>query len=284
MRFRGIGLHRKKQKPLEDIGEYPPLERDIPTIELKPYRIQAPAGLTVSIGSDLGTREYQQDCIAYSVARDQFAAVVCDGMGGLKGSGLASQTAVKLWKAQYELGFTDFSDFAESSVCAIDRAIAEMEQAGGTTIAAIWVHDCGLQWMSVGDSKVYLIRNGVIYPLTREHNYQLVLNRRLERGELSPERYEKEMIRGGSLVSYLGSGQYPFIDIRKEPENLSPGDVVLVCSDGLYKSIPEEMLGKIVAGYTGDFETLAQYLLDYAARNNNIRDNTTLALVRYDGV
>lgn len=283
MHFRRIGAGKKKTKQQENVLVYPPLERDIPTVELQPHKIDAPAGLTVSIGNDLGTREYQQDCMAYSTIRNQLGIVVCDGMGGLTGSGLASQTAANMWKAQYEAGFVDFCSFAENMVCTIDRAIAGIRTAGGTTIAAIWIHDGNLQWMSVGDSKVYVIRNGVIYPMTREHNYQLVLNGRLVRGEISPERYEQEMQKGNSLVSYLGSGKFPFIDIRREPERLLIGDVVLVCSDGLYKSIPEELLGRIISAYTGDFDTLAPYLLAYAARHNRVRDNTTLALVRYDG-
>ena len=277
-------VRKTKTKHSEGQRIYPPLERDIPTVEMKRTQIQAPDGLTVSIGTDLGTRDYQQDSVAYSTVRNQFAAIVCDGMGGLKGSEQASKTAVALWKAQYEAGFSSFADFAEDSVYAMDRVIAEKEQAGGTTVAAIWIHEGGLQWMSVGDSKIYLIRNGTLHPLTREHNYQLVLNGRLERGEISPERYEKEMQKGGSLVSYLGCGQFPYMDIRREPEKLLPGDVVLVCSDGLYKSIPEEQLGKMIAAYAGDFDTLAPYLLDYAARHNRVRDNTTLVAVRYDGI
>jgi len=274
---------RSKRKRSKEEQIYLPLERDIPTVEMKRTLIQTPDWMTVSLGTDLGTRDYQQDSVAYSTVRDQFAAVVCDGMGGLKGSDQASKTATALWKSRYEAGFSNFADFAEDSIYAMDRAIAEKEQAGGTTVAAIWLHEGGLQWMSVGDSKVYLIRKNVLYPLTREHNYQLVLNGRLERGEISAERYEKEMQKGGSLVSYLGCGQFPFMDIRREPEKLLPGDIVLVCSDGLYKSIPEEILGRMISAYTGDFDTLASYLLDYAATHNRMRDNTTLVAVRYEG-
>lgn len=276
-------VRKEKKRTVKENVVYPPMERDIATVEMTTMQINMPAGLTVSMGSDLGTRDYQQDSMAYSTVRNQFAAVVCDGMGGLKGSEQASGTAVALWKARYEAGFSSFVNFAEETICAMDRAIAEKEQAGGTTVAAIWIHDGGLQWMSVGDSKVYLIRREKLYPLTREHNYQLVLNGRLQRGEISPERYEKEMQKGGSLVSYLGCGQFPFTDIRREPEKLLPGDIVLVCSDGLYKSIPEQQLGRMISTYLGDFDTLAPYLLNYAAMHNRVRDNTTLVAVRYEG-
>ena len=74
----------------------------------------------------------------------------------------------------------------------------------------------------------------------------------------------------------------PVVDICQEPLQLREADVILACSDGLYKSIPEERLAQIVGSYTGDFDTLAAYLVRFAADRCTVRDNTTVIAVRYN--
>lgn len=271
---------KKKEKPAVVRGSS---QSDVPTQELKTVCGWEPRGITLSIGSEIGTRSYQQDSYACSTVRDEFAAVVCDGMGGIEGGDQASQTAVSCWISMYEAGFSDFSTFVHQVVPAMDQQVSSTKGAGGTTVAAVWIKDGKLHWMSVGDSKIYLLRDRVMNIMTREHNYQMILDGRLQRNEITETEYGKEMKRGASLVSYIGRGQIPFVDISQRPVELKKGDVVIVCSDGLYKSIPEERIGKITAGYTGDFDTLAPYLLDYAASNAKSRDNTTVIAMRYEG-
>lgn len=260
------------------------LQRDIQTQILGTPQINLPDGITLSVGQDIGTRAYQQDYCAYSTARGEFAAIVCDGMGGLEGSEQAARAAATAWIALYKDGFTDFPAFAEHSVAAMDQIVQSRQNAGGTTAAAIWIKEGMLHWMSIGDSKIYIVRDGILASATREHNYQLLLDARLKRGEITEAEYKKESEKGASLVSYIGRGQMPLTDISREPLKLRKGDIVLVCSDGLYKSLPEKKLEKILVSYAGDFETVAAYLLDYASKNVKLRDNTTIVAVRYDGV
>lgn len=279
-KIRNIFQNKKPKERQED--PWSP-EKDIPTEEISTPQIDLPMGLTLSVGTDIGTREYQQDSYAVSTAHGEFAAIICDGMGGLDGGELASEAAVDAWVALYESGFSDFPSFAEQAVKTMDRAVRERESAGGTTAAAIWIKENQLHWMSIGDSKIYIARDGTLASATREHNYQLVLDARLKRKEITAAEYEKESKKGASLVSYIGRGQTPLIDISQEPLKLRKGDTVLICSDGLYKSLPEEKLEKILASYAGDFETIAAYLLDYSARVSRTRDNTTVIAVRYEG-
>lgn len=275
-------LFEKKKKPqAEEVQSI--LQRDIPTQEMSTSQLGLSRELTISVGSDIGTRSYQQDSYACSVVRGEFAAIICDGMGGIAGGEQASKTAVSVWMSMYEAGIPDFTAFAQQSVAAMDKAVSSNGEAGGTTAAAVWIKNGRLHWMSVGDSKIYLIRNRIMNILTQEHNYQMVLDGRLKRREISEEEYNKELVRGASLVSYIGRGQIPFIDVSQTPLDLKKDDVVLICSDGLYKAIPEEKIAKIVVSYAGDFDTLASYLLDFAASSTRVRDNTTIVAIRYEG-
>lgn len=271
---------RRKKEQQKDVGV---LQRDIQTQVISTPQINLPDEITLSVGQDIGTREQQQDYCAYSTAHGAFAAIVCDGMGGLEGSEQASRAAATTWMSLYENGFADFPLFAEQSVVAMDRIVQNCKNAGGTTAAAIWIKDGMLHWMSIGDSKIYIVRDGVLVSATREHNYQMVLGARLKRGEITEAEYNRESVKGASLISYIGRGQTPLTDISREPLKLHECDIVLVCSDGLYKSLPEEKLEKILTSYTGDFETIASYMLDYASKNAKRRDNTTIVAVRYNG-
>ncbi|MBP3634463.1 MAG: serine/threonine-protein phosphatase [Oscillospiraceae bacterium] len=279
LHLKNILLKKRKQK--KKVQASPTLEGNIRTEIMSTPQVNMPPHLTMSAATDIGTRTYQQDYYAVSTTRmGEFAAIVCDGMGGLEGSEQASKAAATVWIAMYEAGFQDFGEFADRTFSAMDRLVRKMDEAGGTTAAAIWIDGDALHWMSIGDSKIYILRNGKLEQLTREHNYQLFLDGKLERGEISLRQHEKEMDKGASLVSYIGRGQMPFTDVSERPICLIPGDIVLVCSDGLYKSIPEEKLEKMVLSYSGDFDTLASYLVDYAAATVGIRDNTTVVAVR----
>lgn len=276
--LRSLLSRQHKKQYVEEAGV---LQRDIQTQVISTPQIDLPAGLTISVAQDIGTRDYQEDYCAYSAKRDEFAAIVCDGMGGLQGSAQAAQTAAKAWISLYEKGILDFPAFAEEAAVEMDRSVQGCKNAGGTTAAAIWIKGNQLHWMSVGDSKIYIARRGALASATREHNYQLILETRLKRHKITQTEYDRELAKGASLVSYIGKGQMPLIDISHEALRLRDGDTVLVCSDGLYKALPESKIKRVLASYYGDFETVASYLLDLSARCAKKRDNITIVAVRY---
>lgn len=272
---------RSKQQKKQNIEELGVLQRDIQTQVMSTPQVNLPDGLTISVGQDIGTRNHQQDYCVYSAKRNEFAAIVCDGMGGLQGSAQAAKIAAKAWISLYEKGFSNFPAFAEEAAAEMDRAVQDCKNAGGTTAAAIWIKGNQLHWMSIGDSKIYIARSGALASATREHNYQLVLDARLKRHEITEKEYKRELAKGASLVSYIGKGQMPLIDISQEALTLRDGDTVLVCSDGLYKALSESKIEQVLASYAGDFETITSYLLDLTARSTRIRDNITMVAVRY---
>lgn len=278
------GCKKEAEEPPKHEAVIPGFPRsNVTTRNMETSQEGVPTDLILSAEIDIGTREYQQDAFAYTSVEDRFVAIICDGMGGLKGSEQASKSAVNHWIGACRKGIGEFQIFARRAVEEMDRLIRENQKTGGTTAVAVHIQNGSLSWLSVGDSKVYLLRHGRLHALTREHNYQMVLDSRLSRGEITEDEFKKESEKGASLVSYIGRGQLPYMDLSPEPLRLLEDDVVILCSDGLYKSIPESRLERLVASYTGDYEALASYLQDYAAACARRRDNTTVLTIRYRG-
>lgn len=203
--------------------------------------------------SHIGRRQNQQDAYGFSdfddtsfIAHGGVLAVVCDGMGGLEKGEEASRLAVKTILDCY------MAKPAEETVpAALDRAIsiANREvmhlamQTGnegnvGTTVVAAVVHQNELFWRSAGDSRIYLHRGDQLIQLSRDHTYAQELAQNQNANEMSPEDIVNHPD-GNALVSYLGVGENMDVDQNKVPVKLQSGDVLLMCTDGVYNALSD---------------------------------------------
>ena len=105
---------------------------------------------------------------------------------------------------------------------------------GGTTVVAVVIENNKMYFLSVGDSKIYILRDNEILAVNREHNYRLSLDEKLKKGQITKEQYIAEEDQAEALISYLGMGNVSLMDINNEPFILQENDIVLLCSDGLY--------------------------------------------------
>ncbi|MFL6414852.1 MAG: PP2C family protein-serine/threonine phosphatase, partial [Bryobacteraceae bacterium] len=143
----------------------------------------------------IGARSEQQDSFGFSdpsnaafVAHAGVAAVVADGMGGLANGKAASQTASKTFLQAYESKVSSETipdallrslQVANNAVLALARQI----EGVGTTLAAAVTSEQGLFWISVGDSRVYLLREDAIQCVTTDHIYARDLDKQVARGQ-----------------------------------------------------------------------------------------------------
>ncbi len=216
-----------------------------------------PEWLKISVGTCQGDREYQQDRMTYFTRKDHtgcmiaFLGIICDGMGGMKAGEQASACAVNTLQGCLNNRKWENMTGAEllyQCFLQMDLEVSGLkDQEGkllysGTTAVAVYIHMGELSVCSVGDSKVYLIRDGQMIPLTKEHNYQMLLDQGRKAGNTTEEEYQQGLSRKDALVSYIGMGHLPYVDLNQEPISLQPGDQLLLCSDGLYRAIPEEQL------------------------------------------
>jgi len=221
--------------------------------------------------SILGTREEQQDYALLEQGRSCIFAVVCDGMGGLEAGAAASKAAAETLRdllAAKQPG-EPVASFFLRCVDILDESVVRLGSGAGTTIVAAIIIGLDLFWLSIGDSRLYLLRGDEIVQATRDHNYYL----------LQPD---AESGKGEALVSYLGLGGIEMMDINQTPFQLQPGDVVLLTTDGLTKSLPDHLILRLLR--SGSTKESLQKLLEAATENSAAQDNTTCVVIQIKGL
>jgi PPM family protein phosphatase len=179
--------------------------------------------------SDLG-RQRQGNEDNFFVRAPLF--VVADGMGGAQAGEVASELAVR----RFEGGLPDERAPAEALVELIQSANAQIheqartdsQRAGmGTTVTAAYVADDSVVVAHVGDSRCYLWRDGELMRLTHDHS---LVGELVARGKLTEEQAESHPQRS---VITRALGPEPTVEVDVDAFPARPGDVFLLCSDGL---------------------------------------------------
>lgn len=244
---------------------------------------------TVEIGtaSIVGSRKSQQDAVFGYEYGGRAIGIVCDGMGGLSGGEIASRVALEsiadAWFAQPEV--EDIPQFLRSEAIRADEKVYWQESAdgrrlqAGTTVVAVMIQNNELYWLSVGDSKLYFIQGQEILSLNAEHNYRMELNARLRDGTMTAQEYEAEEYQAEALTSYLGIGNLSLMDVSPKAYRLKDQDIILLTSDGLYRSLNEDEILAIVRGNDQDMQKAAE-ALTASVQGRKKQDNTSVVLLR----
>ena len=239
--------------------------------------------------TDQGTREYQQDAAKAVTNGNMAFAVLCDGMGGLKHGEMASDQTVQHFLRDLEEAWPvkNITVFLEEEARRMDRMVSSLTDMehhklnAGTTLVSAVICENHLYWMSVGDSRMYILRDKSLMRLTKDHNYKTMLKERLDAGEIDIDFYNSEIGRGEALTSYLGMGNISLVDKNESPFILKEDDILLLCSDGLYKTLTEEQIEAVVSESGGSISIAGDRLLKTAGRwGRNGRDNTTVILLK----
>ena len=249
--------------------------------------------LHIEIGqsSIIGTRSYQQDALFVAKYENGMTlAVICDGMGGLNGGELASNTAVKMLVNDFK-SVNDFSEvpiFLEREVVRLDECVADLEDeygnalGGGCALVCVVTKGNGMYFISAGDSRIYIVRDNDIQAINRDHNFRLQLDTMLRNGQITEKEYEMQENQAEALISYLGMGNISLTDSNTEPFYLEENDLILLCSDGLYKRLSNEQILDIVLDNQNSMQVIAERLnkvvMQLTQRN---QDNTSVILLRY---
>lgn len=248
----------------------------------------------VGISSVIGRRHEQQDAVKadsdYAFAEEgRGIAVLCDGMGGLSGGERASKLcADTVYNAFHETpDGISISQFYAECISRADEAVSALKSdAGtplnaGTTMVSVVIEDGMLHWASVGDSRIYIQRGGEIACLTRDHNLLMLLNEKVKRGEMTQAEADSDPKRE-ALISYIGVGGVRYIDRNSRPMELQDGDHIILCSDGLYRTVTESEMAQIVRCFAGETESAAEALTHLAlSKRNPHQDNTSVIVLEY---
>lgn len=264
-------------------------EKDIVTVRIED-EVDAVHRVSMGASSIIGTRKNQQDSLYLNCTSKDSIAIVCDGMGGMEGGELASQTAVQILAEDFEMEtIENIPDFYCREAEKMDQAVAGlMNESGkrmhaGTTIVSVIITEDKLYWLSIGDSRIYIIRGSEFVQVNQEHNYKMYLDSELEAGRISESDYQERLVKGDALISYLGIGNVSLMDINQIPFQLQGGDAILLCSDGLYKRLDDAEILEIIKYELPDVEAAAKELTRIVMEKTiGSQDNTSVILMQYN--
>lgn len=226
--------------------------------------------------TDVGcVREHNEDSL--SVAPPLY--VVCDGMGGHAAGEVASEIAADIIakRAPRRLDAEALGRAVEEANLAIIRAAREGagREGMGTTCTAAMLENERLVIAQVGDSRAYLLHNGKLQQLTRDHSLMADL---VEAGQITPEEAKTHPQRS-VITRALGS------DPRTEPDlyelNVETGDRLLLCSDGLSTMLEDLEIEKVMRKVS-DPQRCAAVLVNEAIAAGGY-DNVTVVVVDVTG-
>jgi PPM family protein phosphatase len=243
--------------------------------------------------SDVGcVRQNNEDNFGYDSRYGIY--VVCDGMGGQAAGEVASKMAVDTVLTYFREGskhgslppvgtlMENVSERANSLGSAIRLANEAIYRAAqqhaahsgmGSTIVGVLVDHGFYSVGHAGDSRIYRIRQGAIEQLTRDHS--LVMEQ-VRRGLLTMEEAQSSDMQN-IIIRALGPEENVQPDL--DDQMAQPGDVLLLCSDGLIRHVPDDSILDTVQG-TISLRLMADRLID-AARDGGGSDNITVLLLRF---
>jgi PPM family protein phosphatase len=235
-------------------------------------------------------RQHNED--AFLVQPDARLFLVADGMGGHAAGEIASRIAVDsisefiihtkeddgTWPHAYDEHFKRSTNRLMAAVrMANTRVLEAMRKDArlrgmGTTVVACLADGATVSVAHVGDSRAYLIRDGQISRITNDHSWVF---EQVQAGMLTEAEAEKHPLR--NVITRALGGALQVNPDASEIEAV-PGDVFLLCSDGLTGLVPEPEIQRIVTASDGDLHVACQQLIDAANERGGL-DNVTAVLV-----
>jgi serine/threonine protein phosphatase PrpC len=250
------------------------------TVKLKSVK------LLTAARTDVGRRRTEnQDSYGYVVTEHASLFVVADGMGGARGGGTASAMAVQLivdGAIDEQSGQLNLQSLKRairlSNRVIFSRSQQDSQLSGmGTTVVALAFVDSQVIVAHVGDSRIYLSRDGSVSQLTRDHT---LVQELVDTGAIPQQDAATHPI-AHMLTRSLGPTEAIGVEIHTLPQAVRPGDKFLLCSDGLYNHVSNERIGEILSRQTPSegVNQLVQLALDGGGS-----DNVTIQIIEVCGL
>ncbi|WP_020652765.1 PP2C family protein-serine/threonine phosphatase [Massilia niastensis] len=237
--------------------------------------------------SHIGGRKVNQDRMGYSFTRDALLLVLADGMGGHARGELAATIALQTISMMFRMQARPYvkkpERFLEEALqqahwdIVAYAATHKLPEAPRTTIVACLVqHNCAM-WAHVGDSRLYWVRRNQVLARTRDHSHIEYL---IEKGRADPSERNTHPDRN-KLYNCLGASSEPKVELSRQA-SLEPGDVLMLCSDGLWTMLPETEIVHRLS--TATVVQAVPDMVQMAAAIGGARaDNTTALAIAWQG-
>lgn len=209
-------------------------------------------GITVGTLQNIGGRPYQEDSSGVANLSDGVLAVVADGMGGLSNGDKVSQKIVYTM-----LGFSNtlrqgqmdgvLPQMVKGTADVVNRMLgSDGLYKSGSTLMAVLVRGDRFHWIAVGDSHIYLFRDGQLIQLNQEHNRGQDLLRRAIAGELTFDEVRADPKKSG-LTSFIGMGELKYVEKSLQSIPLQAGDRIVLMTDGVFNALSDAEIATVLA-------------------------------------
>lgn len=244
------------------------------------------AGLT-----DVGVqRDHNED--NFRIVESEGLYVVCDGMGGHASGEVASAIAVEeiakfVTTTRHQLGLpvSNADHLSPDEIALVEavssaneqvyyRSVRDKSCAGmGTTFVGMLEAGDNLVVGHVGDSRAYRLRDGIFSQVTEDHSLlnHMIRTQGLSEDEIANFENKNVILRAVGLKDR--------VDVETQVARKFPGDIYLLCSDGLSDMLEDQEMGEILVAADGDLGLACQQLID-AANDAGGHDNITVVLLR----
>ena len=248
--------------------------------------------LEIATCTDPGmVRSHNEDSVAADASIG--VAVLADGMGGYNAGEVASGMATTVLTAELQQLLASGegrvmngdagrahaesilrTEIAKANASIYQAAQSQPQYAGmGTTLVVALFYDNRVTVAHIGDSRVYRLRGDELVQITKDHS---LLQEQIDSGMITPE--QARFSQNKNLVT-RALGIDPTVDAEIREYQTRPGDLWLLCSDGLNDMVSDEDIGMTLQALSGNLQLAAQQLVQMA-NDNGGRDNVSVVLVR----
>jgi protein phosphatase len=237
--------------------------------------------------SHIGGRKNNQDRMGYSFTRDALLLLLADGMGGHIQGEMAATIALQTIGALFQQNakpyvkkperFLEDSFFAAHREIHRYRAVNNLPETPRTTIVGCLIQHNSAYWAHCGDSRLYWMRQGHILARTRDHSRIETL---IAQGKVDPAERDSHPERN-KLFNCLGAPSMPIVELSRRA-SLQPGDVILLCSDGLWSVLPDHVMAQTLQHNTV-MRAVPDLLSTAVGIAGKTGDNVTALAVSWEG-
>ncbi|MBN2058914.1 MAG: Stp1/IreP family PP2C-type Ser/Thr phosphatase [Deltaproteobacteria bacterium] len=246
--------------------------------------------VTIGSASHMGLRKNEnQDSFAYHIPEDGsmpkkgILMAIADGMGGRPGGAVASKITIDtIMEEYYKDSPSSIPDSLEQAILSANRTVLAKGdedrnlQGMGTTLVAAVIKKDRIYHAHVGDSRGYLIDEKRIFQFTEDHSIVAGL---VKAGYITEE--EAPTYPGGNIITRaIGIKEELKVDAPKKEIKIKPGQYILLCCDGLYKDVNNEVIKETVNEFK-EPDIICKNLVEKAIENGG-DDNITVLVSRID--
>ncbi|MDE2117648.1 MAG: serine/threonine-protein phosphatase [Betaproteobacteria bacterium] len=236
--------------------------------------------------SSIGGRKYNQDRVAYAYSENALLLVLADGMGGHLHGEIAAQIAIQTFMQSFAQAaqphVPEPEEYLRNIMRSAHEAITQYAHAQhlggnpGTTCVAALMQDGQACWAHAGDSRCYLLRGGKMVAVTRDHS---AVQQWADWGLIKHEEMKMHPDRN-RITNCLGGVEDMFYAESSPAVPMQPGDVLLLCSDGLWGPLAEADI--VTAFSSAPLAAALDQLMDKALLlGGAYADNTTAVVARW---